>query len=166
MRGSYGQDCRWYNCEHTVDWCASEILQQTTKEHWGHPVPGGDLWKIMTKITIILIHQKDFIIYKINNCRFGVTPVTLFKHRWQMSVRSDKPVLSPLSPPAGFPTISHFKHSISIFSFLLKRSSSGDQIGILNSTIVGAHETLPLSVSFRFILNALVSAPSPSPLKT
>lgn len=92
------RNCRWRNCEHAMDWCASEIPQPTTDEREGPALPGGNLWEIMSAITIILIYQEDFIIYTINNCLFAFTSVTSFKRRWWMSVRSDKPIRFP---PAG-----------------------------------------------------------------
>lgn len=61
LRDSCSQDCRWHNCEHVIDWCVSEIRQQTTEERWGRALPGGNLWEIATAITIILIYQKDLI---------------------------------------------------------------------------------------------------------
>lgn len=47
--------------------------------------------------------SKGLIISQINNCLFLAAPVTLFRCRWQMSVRSDRPIPSlPEGPFKAF----------------------------------------------------------------
>lgn len=107
------------------------------------------------------------LIYKINNCLFTVTPVTLFKCRWQMSVRSDKPILS--LPEGSFKPFFFIKktttnkHKICLFRPSSFEIRSGFKIAQVSERMMYAMFQFRSDSSQMHLYNT--STPSLQPLK-